>query len=211
MPSIRQNPEQQKALEDVTTALAELKSMNILSDGEWANSVTLSFSNGGTGRGSTLKVQIDANAKEDEKDIAAILRVLQGRRARIAKDALARAEKFDIRLDEEEEATLRGELPQKKSRKKNTSEAAEAPDAIAVTAEQTNTNEGDPEQSHAGFTGVGENAPQEEVPQNGPVQAPAAQAEVFDADAFASDDDHAASEGDEDAELEKALGQFGSI
>ena len=127
MPSIRQNPEQQKALEDITTALAELKSMNILSDGEWANSVTLSFSNGGTGRGSTLKVQIDANAKEDEKDIAAILRVLQGRRARIAKDALARAEKFDIRLDEEEEATLRGELPQKKSRKKNASEAPEDP------------------------------------------------------------------------------------
>lgn len=208
MPSIRQNPEQQKALEDITTALAELKSMNILSDGEWANSVTLSFSNGGTGRGSTLKVQIDANAKEDEKDIAAILRVLQGRRARIAKDALARAEKFDIRLDEEEEATLRGELPQKKSRKKN---ASEAPDATAVAAEQTNTNEGALEQSPAGFTGVGENATQEEVPQNGPVQAPAAQAEAFDADAFASDDDHAASEGDEDAELEKALGQFGSI
>lgn len=208
MPSIRQNPEQQKALEDITTALAELKSMNILSDGEWANSVTLSFSNGGTGRGSTLKVQIDANAKEDEKDIAAILRVLQGRRARIAKDALARAEKFDIRLDEEEEATLRGELPQKKSRKKN---ASEAPDATAVASEQTNTNEGALEQSHAGFTGVGENATQEEVPQNGPVQAPAAQAEAFDADAFASDDDHAASEGDEDAELEKALGQFGSI
>lgn len=208
MPSIRQNPEQQKALEDVTTALAELKSMNILSDGEWANSVTLSFSNGGTGRGSTLKVQIDANAKEDEKDIAAILRVLQGRRARIAKDALARAEKFDIRLDEEEEATLRGELPQKKSRKKN---ASEAPDATAVASEQTNTNEGTTEQNPAGFTGVGENATQEEVPQNGPVQAPAAQAEAFDADAFASDDDHAASEGDEDAELEKALGQFGSI
>lgn len=208
MPSIRQNPEQQKALEDITTALAELKSMNILSDGEWANSVTLSFSNGGTGRGSTLKVQIDANAKEDEKDIAAILRVLQGRRARIAKDALARAEKFDIRLDEEEEATLRGELPQKKSRKKN---ASEAPDATAVAFEQTNTNEETTEQSHAGFTGVGENATQEEVPQNGPVQAPAAQAEAFDADAFASDDDHAASEGDEDAELEKALGQFGSI
>lgn len=208
MPSIRQNPEQQKALEDITTALAELKSMNILSDGEWANSVTLSFSNGGTGRGSTLKVQIDANAKEDEKDIAAILRVLQGRRARIAKDALARAEKFDIRLDEEEEATLRGELPQKKSRKKN---ASEAPDATAVAAEQTNTNEGALEQSHAGFTGVGENAMQEEVPQNESVQAPAAQPEAFDADAFASDDDHAASEGDEDAELEKALGQFGSI
>lgn len=208
MPSIRQNPEQQKALEDITTALAELKSMNILSDGEWANSVTLSFSNGGTGRGSTLKVQIDANAKEDEKDIAAILRVLQGRRARIAKDALARAEKFDIRLDEEEEATLRGELPQKKSRKKN---ASEAPDATAVASEQTNTNEGALEQSHAGFTGVGENATQEEVPQNGPVQAPAAQAEAFDADAFVSDDDHATSEGDEDAELEKALGQFGSI
>ena len=208
MPSIRQNPEQQKALEDITTALAELKSMNILSNGEWANSVTLSFSNGGTGRGSTLKVQIDANAKEDEKDIAAILRVLQGRRARIAKDALARAEKFDIRLDEEEEATLRGELPQKKSRKKN---ASEAPDAIAVASEQTNTNEETTEQSPAGFTGVGENATQEEVPQNGPVQAPAAQAEAFDADAFASDDDHAASEGDEDAELEKALGQFGSI
>lgn len=208
MPSIRQNPEQQKALEDITTALAELKSMNILSDGEWANSVTLSFSNGGTGRGSTLKVQIDANAKEDEKDIAAILRVLQGRRARIAKDALARAEKFDIRLDEEEEATLRGELPQKKSRKKN---ASEAPDATAVAAEQTNTNEGAIEQSHAGFTGVGENATQEEVPQNESVQAPAAQPEAFDADAFASDDDHAASEGDEDAELEKALGQFGSI
>lgn len=208
MPSIRQNPEQQKALEDITTALAELKSMNILSDGEWANSVTLSFSNGGTGRGSTLKVQIDANAKEDEKDIAAILRVLQGRRARIAKDALARAEKFDIRLDEEEEATLRGELPQKKSRKKN---ASEAPDATAVASEQTNTNEGALEQSHAGFTGVGENATQEEVPQNGPVQAPAAQAEAFDADAFVSDDDHVASEGDEDAELEKALGQFGSI
>lgn len=208
MPSIRQNPEQQKALEDITTALAELKSMNILSDGEWANSVTLSFSNGGTGRGSTLKVQIDANAKEDEKDIAAILRVLQGRRARIAKDALARAEKFDIRLDEEEEATLRGELPQKKSRKKN---ASEAPDATAVASEQTNTNEGALEQSHAGFTGVGENAMQEEVPQNGPVQAPAAQAEAFDADAFVSDDDHVASEGDEDAELEKALGQFGSI
>ena len=207
MPSIRQNPEQQKALEDIT-ALAELKSMNILSDGEWANSVTLSFSNGGTGRGSTLKVQIDANAKEDEKDIAAILRVLQGRRARIAKDALARAEKFDIRLDEEEEATLRGELPQKKSRKKN---ASEAPDATAVASEQTNTNEGALEQSHAGFTGVGENATQEEVPQNGPVQAPAAQAEAFDADAFVSDDDHVASEGDEDAELEKALGQFGSI
>lgn len=208
MPSIRQNPEQQKALEDITTALAELKSMNILSDGEWANSVTLSFSNGGTGRGSTLKVQIDANAKEDEKDIAAILRVLQGRRARIAKDALARAEKFDIRLDEEEEATLRGELPQKKSRKKN---ASEAPDATAVASEQTNTNEGAIEQSHAGFTGVGENATQEEVPQNESVQAPAAQPEAFDADAFASDDDHAASEGDEDAELEKALGQFGSI
>ena len=208
MPSIRQNPEQQKALEDITTALAELKSMNILSDREWANSVTLSFSNGGTGRGSTLKVQIDANAKEDEKDIAAILRVLQGRRARIAKDALARAEKFDIRLDEEEEATLRGELPQKKSRKKN---ASEAPDATAVASEQTNTNEGALEQSHAGFTGVGENATQEEVPQNGPVQAPAAQAEAFDADAFVSDDDHVASEGDEDAELEKALGQFGSI
>lgn len=208
MPSIRQNPEQQKALEDITTALAELKSMNILSDGEWANSVTLSFSNGGTGRGSTLKVQIDANAKEDEKDIAAILRVLQGRRARIAKDALARAEKFDIRLDEEEEATLRGELPQKKSRKKN---ASEAPDATAVASEQTNTNEGALEESHAGFTGVGENATQEEVPQNGPVQAPAAQAEAFDADAFVSDDDHVASEGDEDAELEKALGQFGSI
>lgn len=208
MPSIRQNPEQQKALEDITTALAELKSMNILSDGEWANSVTLSFSNGGTGRGSTLKVQIDANAKEDEKDIAAILRVLQGRRARIAKDALARAEKFDIRLDEEEEATLRGELPQKKSRKKN---ASEAPDDTAVAAEQTNTNEGALEQSHAGFTGVGENATQEEVPQNESVQAPAAQPEAFDADAFASDDDHAASEGDEDAELEKALGQFGSI
>lgn len=208
MPSIRQNPEQQKALEDITTALAELKSMNILSDGEWANSVTLSFSNGGTGRGSTLKVQIDANAKEDEKDIAAILRVLQGRRARIAKDALARAEKFDIRLDEEEEATLRGELPQKKSRKKN---ASEAPDATAVAAEQTNTNEGALEQSHAGFTGVGENATQEEVPQNESVQAPDAQPEAFDADAFASDDDHAASEGDEDAELEKALGQFGSI
>ena len=208
MPSIRQNPEQQKALEDITTALAELKSMNILSDGEWANSVTLSFSNGGTGRGSTLKVQIDANAKEDEKDIAAILRVLQGRRARIAKDALARAEKFDIRLDEEEEATLRGELPQKKSRKKN---ASEAPDATAVAAEQTNPNEGALEQSHAGFTGVGENATQEEVPQNESVQAPAAQPEAFDADAFASDDDHAASEGDEDAELEKALGQFGSI
>lgn len=208
MPSIRQNPEQQKALEDITTALAELKSMNILSDGEWANSVTLSFSNGGTGRGSTLKVQIDANAKEDEKDIAAILRVLQGRRARIAKDALARAEKFDIRLDEEEEATLRGELPQKKSRKKN---ASEAPDATAVAAEQTNTNEGALEQSHAGFTGVWENATQEEVPQNESVQAPAAQPEAFDADAFASDDDHAASEGDEDAELEKALGQFGSI
>ena len=208
MPSIRQNPEQQKALEDITTALAELKSMNILSDGEWANSVTLSFSNGGTGRGSTLKVQIDANAKEDEKDIAAILRVLQGRRARIAKDALARAEKFDIRLDEEEEATLRGELPQKKSRKKN---ASEAPDATAVASEQTNTNEGALEQSHAGFTGVGENATQEEVPQNESVQAPAAQPEAFDADAFASDDDHAASEGDEDAELEKALGQFGSI
>ena len=208
MPSIRQNPEQQKALEDITTALAELKSMNILSDGEWANSVTLSFSNGGTGRGSTLKVQIDANAKEDEKDIAAILRVLQGRRARIAKDALARAEKFDIRLDEEEEATLRDELPQKKSRKKN---ASEAPDATAVAAEQTNTNEGALEQSHAGFTGVGENATQEEVPQNESVQAPAAQPEAFDADAFASDDDHAASEGDEDAELEKALGQFGSI
>lgn len=208
MPSIRQNPEQQKALEDITTALAELKSMNILSDGEWANSVTLSFSNGGTGRGSTLKVQIDANAKEDEKDIAAILRVLQGRRARIAKDALARAEKFDIRLDEEEEATLRGELPQKKSRKKN---ASEAPDATAVASEQTNTNEGALEQSHAGFTGVGENATQEEVPQDGPVQAPAAQAEAFDADAFVSDDDHVASEGDEDAELEKALGQFGSI
>lgn len=208
MPSIRQNPEQQKALEDITTALAELKSMNILSDGEWANSVTLSFSNGGTGRGSTLKVQIDANAKEDEKDIAAILRVLQGRRARIAKDALARAEKFDIRLDEEEEATLRGELPQKKSRKKN---ASEAPDATAVASEQTNTNEETTEPSPAGFTGVGENATQEEVPQNEPVQAPAAQAEAFDADAFASDDDHAASEGDEDAELEKALGQFGSI
>lgn len=208
MPSIRQNPEQQKALEDITTALAELKSMNILSDGEWANSVTLSFSNGGTGRGSTLKVQIDANAKEDEKDIAAILRVLQGRRARIAKDALARAEKFDIRLDEEEEATLRGELPQKKSRKKN---ASEAPDATAVASEQTNTNEETTEQSPAGFTGVGENATQEEVPQNGSVQAPAAQPEAFDADAFASDDDHAASEGDEDAELEKALGQFGSI
>lgn len=208
MPSIRQNPEQQKALEDITTALAELKSMNILSDGEWANSVTLSFSNGGTGRGSTLKVQIDANAKEDEKDIAAILRVLQGRRARIAKDALARAEKFDIRLDEEEEATLRGELPQKKSRKKN---ASEAPDATAVASEQTNTNEETTEQSPAGFTGVGENATQEEVPQNESVQAPAAQPEAFDADAFASDDDHAASEGDEDAELEKALGQFGSI
>ena len=208
MPSIRQNPEQQKALEDVTTALAELKSMNILSDGEWANSVTLSFSNGGTGRGSTLKVQIDANAKEDEKEIAAILRVLQGRRARIAKDALARAEKFDIRLDEEEEATLRGELPQKKSRKKN---ASEAPDATAVASEQTNTNEETTEQSPAGFTGVGENATQKEVPQNGSVQAPAAQTEAFDADAFASDDDHAASEGDEDAELEKALGQFGSI
>lgn len=208
MPSIRQNPEQQKALEDITTALAELKSMNILTDGEWANSVTLSFSNGGTGRGSTLKVQIDANAKEDEKDIAAILRVLQGRRARIAKDALARAEKFDIRLDEEEEATLRGELPQKKSRKKN---ASEAPDATAVASEQTNTNEETTEPSPAGFTGVGENATQEEVPQNGPVQAPAAQAEAFDADAFVSDDDHVASEGDEDAELEKALGQFGSI
>lgn len=206
MPSIRQNPEQQKALEDVTTALAELKNMNILSAGEWANSVMLAFNNGGSGRGSTIKVQIDANAKEDEKDIAAIMRVLQNRRARIAKEALARAEKFDIRLDEEEEATLRGELPQRKRRKKIEAEETPAADTEETgAAEQSDTSEAETEQPYASAA-IHEQNSAMGMPQQEPQAEPSA--ETFDADAFAADDEHVESDGDEDAELAQALGQY---
>lgn len=203
MPSIKQNPEQQKALEDVTTALAELKNMNALAQGTWSGGATLSFNNGGTGRGSTIKIQIDCGSKDDEKDIAAVLRIVQSRRARIAREALNRAAKYDIRLDEEEEATLRGELPQKKSRKK---QAVEEP-----VEQEPQQAAGEPEPVAPAYQqgmNVGEQQQAEEQPavsQSEPV--PEDDASAFDASAFA-DDGAEAEDGNEDAELAKALNQY---
>lgn len=201
MPSIKQNPEQQKALEDVTTALAELKNMNALAQGTWSGGATLSFNNGGTGRGSTIKIQIDGESKDDEKDIAAILRIIQSRRARIAREALNRAAKYDIRLDEEEEATLRGELPQKKSRKKAAVEepvehepqqVAGEPEPVAPTYQQGMNVGEQPAESH--FPQQSEPVSEEDIP-------------AFDASAFA--DNGAADEDEnEDAELAKAINQY---
>ena len=201
MPSIKQNPEQQKALEDVTTALAELKNMNALAQGTWSGGAVLSFNNGGTGRGSTIKIQIDGESKEDEKDIAAILRIIQSRRARIAREALNRAAKYDIRLDEEEEATLRGELPQKKSRKKAAVEepveqepqqAAEEPESVAPAYQQGMNAEEQPAENR--FQQQSEPVPEADIP-------------AFDASAFA-DDGPAGEDENEDAELAKAINQY---
>lgn len=208
MPSIKQNPEQQKALEDVTTALAELKNMNALAQGTWSGGATLSFNNGGTGRGSTIKIQIDCGSKDDEKDIAAVLRIVQSRRARIAREALNRAAKYDIRLDEEEEATLRGELPQKKSRKK---QAEEQPVAQEPTTQEQQPTAGGPEAFVPAYPqgmNVGEQQQAETQPavsQSEPV--PENDASSFDASAFA-DDGAEAEDGNEDAELAKALNQY---
>ena len=201
MPSIKQNPEQQKALEDVTTALAELKNMNALTQGTWSGGATLSFNNGGTGRGSTIKIQIDGESKEDEKDIAAILRIIQSRRARIAREALNRAAKYDIRLDKEEEATLRGELPQKKNRKKAAEEepveqepqqTAGEPEPVAPTYQQ-GMNDGE-QPAEIRFPQQSEPVSEEDIP-------------AFDASAFA-DNGAADEEENEDAELAKAINQY---
>ena len=97
MPSIRNNEAQQKALNEVSKALGELKSLAYFAQVDnWDAPVTLAFGNGETAH-SAIRVALNpSEVKDDAKDVAAIIRILQTRRIRVIKDILQKTEKWDI-------------------------------------------------------------------------------------------------------------------
>ena len=107
MPSIRNNEAQQKALNEVSKALGELKSLAYFAQVDnWDAPVTLAFGNGETAH-SAIRVALNpSEVKDDAKDVAAIIRILQTRRNRVIKDIMQKTEKWDIELSEAEQALL---------------------------------------------------------------------------------------------------------
>ena len=183
MPSIRNNEAQQKALNEVSKALGELKSLAYFAQVDnWDAPVTLAFGNGETAH-SAIRVALNpSEVKDDAKDVAAIIRILQTRRNRVIKDIMQKTEKWDIELSEAEQALLEGAvIPGKRRRRKKADD--EAPE-----------DEGAPVQSDAGFEPVADALSNEED-----TSMPAG---FDDADSFADADNK------EEAELNQALGQY---
>jgi len=107
MPAIKQNREQQRALEEVSKALEELSAINTVTSDGWPGTICVVFNTEGKkGRGSTTKVQF---GKPTSKEGAAIIRLVKGYAARLGKEALSKAQKNDILLEASEKAILKGE------------------------------------------------------------------------------------------------------
>ena len=181
MPSIRNNEAQQKALNEVSKALGELKSLAYFAQVDnWDSPVTLAFGNGETAH-SAIRVALNpSEVKDDAKDVAAIIRILQTRRNRVIKDIMQKTEKWDIELSEAEQALLEGAvIPGKRRRRKKADDEASAEETVsaeipAEAAADALSNEEDTSMP-AGFD---------------------------DADSFADADNK------EEAELSQALGQY---
>lgn len=109
MPAIKQNREQQRALEEVSKAIDELSAINSVSSEGWHGTVSVVFNTEGKkGKGGVTKVQF---GKPTSKESTAIMRLVKGYAARVGKEALAKAQKFDILLEASEKAILKGETP----------------------------------------------------------------------------------------------------
>lgn len=199
MPSIRNNEAQQKALNEVSKALGELKSLTYFAQVDnWDAPVTLAFGNGETAH-SAIRVALNpSEVKDDAKDVAAIIRILQTRRNRVIKDIMQKTEKWDIELSEAEQALLEGAvIPGKRRRRKKADDKASAEETVSaeIPAEAAAPgDEGAPVQSDAGFEPVADALSNEEDP-----SMPAG---FDDADGFADADNK------EEAELNQALGQY---
>lgn len=105
MPVIRQNKEQQQALEFVTKALEMTTATAAVTEGLWSGSATIQFSAHGKSRRGGLRVTLD----EDDKEISNLMKLIRNYRQRICKEAIARAQKYNIDLTPEETAILTGE------------------------------------------------------------------------------------------------------
>lgn len=109
MPAIKQNREQQKALEEVSKAIEELTAINVVTSEGWNGTISVVFNTEGKrGKGGTTKVQL---GKTNCKEGTAIVRLMKSYAARVGKEALAKAQKYDILLEPEEKAVLKGEAP----------------------------------------------------------------------------------------------------
>lgn len=124
MPTIRENKQQQKALEEVSLALETLTAIQTVTDENWAGTLTLNYTAAGKkGRGSTIKLPLgDSSSKE----FIAVQKLLRTFATRLGKEAIAKAEKHDIVLETKEVAILKGKT-----------EHAEEPDALAPEHEST--------------------------------------------------------------------------
>ena len=185
MPSIRNNEAQQKALNEVSKALGELKSLAYFAQVDnWDAPVTLAFGNGETAH-SAIRVALNpSEVKDDAKDVAAIIRILQTRRNRVIKDIMQKTEKWDIELSEAEQALLEGAvIPGKRRRRKKADDEASAEETVSAEIP-----------ADAVFEPVADALSNEED-----TSMPAG---FDDADSFADADNK------EEAELNQALGQY---
>lgn len=102
MPSIKQNPAQQKALNNISKQLTEVETLNSVLSG--SHNIFIGIQTGeGRGKGSTGKIALD-----NDKDLQRVLRVVRDVRSRIVKDIRAQASKYEIELEEDENAILDG-------------------------------------------------------------------------------------------------------
>lgn len=195
MPSIRNNEAQQKALNEVSKALGELKSLTYFAQVDnWDAPVTLAFGNGETAH-SAIRIALNpSEVKDDAKDVATIIRILQTRRNRVIKDIMQKTEKWDIELSEAEQALLEGAaIPGKRRRRKKADDEEAVSTEIPAEAAASEDEEV-PVQPDAGFE------PAAEAPSN--VEDNSMPAGFDDADGFTDADNK------EDAELNQALGQY---
>lgn len=144
MPTIRNNEAQQQALNEISKALSELKALSHFTQTEsWNAPVNLAFGYGESAH-SAIRVTIDpTDQKEDAKEVAGIIRILQQRRNRLIKDITQKANKWNIELNDTEQALLEGTvIPARRRRKKQQEEVVQ--DNAAVETEEVMHEENAP-------------------------------------------------------------------
>lgn len=196
MPVIRQNKEQQQALEYVTKTLEIASAMAAVTDGSWSGTATIQFATPGKPKRGGLKVTLD----EGDKEIGNLLKLLRSHRQRICKEAIAQAQKHSIDLTDEELAILSGE-----NRQKDDNDDVEAPQTNpAGTQDQPAGTETSAEET-AQTDKQGEEGPVQTAPQPTP---PAPSSDFIPTSAAPAEDQGEDDEDDSDEEFEKAMGQL---
>ncbi len=109
MPVIRKDAAQEKALAEITDALATISTLNSVLYAGYSKPIVINFDTGESGRNKYVKLTISAD--ENDKEHAALIKMAAAQKAKLSKFINNRANKFNISLSKEDEAIMKKTVP----------------------------------------------------------------------------------------------------